>query len=69
VQFIFVRLVELDSLLDDGLIVIVRADAAILERARISKATRCDFKRDILAICVFIDPCADGEPLKRSFEL
>jgi hypothetical protein len=43
VQLIFVRFVELDSLFDDGLIVIVQADAAILERARTS--TRCDFKR------------------------
>src|ERR1700722_174209 len=60
VQQILVGFVEIDPLLDDGLIVLVERNALGVVGVRRADESRLDLKRIILAVAVLIDPFADG---------
>jgi hypothetical protein len=58
-QNVRIRFVEVDPLLDEGLIVRVQRDAAGVESARTFQVAGLDLKRVIAAASVLIDPFAD----------
>src|SRR5260221_197475 len=60
VQQIRGGLVEIDALLDDGLVVFVQRDAAGVEDAWTLHAAGLNHERVIAAVAVLIEPLADG---------
>src|SRR5262249_17510444 len=59
VQQIRVGLIEIDALLNDGLVVFVQRDAAGVENAWTLHATRLNHECVIAAVAVLIEPLAD----------
>src|SRR5262245_30225892 len=60
VEEVAVGFVEIDPLLDDGLIVPVQGKAAALERAGPLHAAGLDHEHVVAAVAVLVDPLADG---------
>src|ERR1700730_3324324 len=60
VKQILVGFVEIDPLLDDGLIVLVERNALGVVGVRCADESRLDLEHIILAVAVLIDPFADG---------
>src|SRR5262245_35339609 len=58
-QDVRVRLVEEDTLLDDGLIVLVQRNAARIEDARPLELARLDLEHVVAAVAILIDPLPD----------
>ena len=56
---VLVVLVEIDALLDDGLVVAVERHAARLVSARALEVAGLDFEHVVLAVTVGVDPSAD----------
>src|SRR5215510_16177590 len=60
VQEIWVGLVEVDALLDDGLVVLVKRQARAVEGTRTLDVTRFDDENVVAAVAVLVAPLADG---------
>ena len=59
-QQVAVVLVEVEPLLDDGLVVVVERNSAGVVSARAGEAARLDLEHVVLAVAVGIDPFPDG---------
>src|SRR5262249_18685288 len=68
-QHILVGLVDIDALLDDGLAVVMQADAARLIGARTLEPAGLDLERGKAAARIRIDPLADRETIEGRFHL
>jgi len=60
VEQILVGLVEVDALLNDGLVVSMQRDAAGVKDARSLHAAGLDFECVVAAIAIGVEPFADG---------
>src|SRR5262249_58253364 len=60
VQDVAVRLVEVNALLDDGLIVLMQRNAGLIESALTSEMPRLDHERIEFSVAILVDPSADG---------
>ena len=69
VQQILVGLVEIDALLDDGLIVLVQRNAAEIEGARTTEVAGLDFEHVELAVAILVNPFADGVAVEAGLDL
>src|SRR5262245_13830549 len=58
-KYVWIGLVEIDPLLDDGLAVAVERDAGRIVAAWIFEETSLDFEHVVLAVAILIDPLAD----------
>src|SRR6516225_11473799 len=59
-QEVSIGLVEVDALLDDGLIVLVQRDAAAVEDTRSLQVAGFGFEHVIAAVPILVDPPSDG---------
>jgi hypothetical protein len=59
-QDVAVGLVEVDSLLDDGLIILVQRDAGLIEGALAPEISGLDDERIEFSVAILVDPSADG---------
>src|SRR5262245_11326218 len=69
VQQILVCLVEIDALLDDGLVVLMQRNAAEVEGARPAEVTGLDFEHVELAVTILVDPFADGIAVEAGLDI
>src|SRR6516165_2436571 len=69
VQEIAVGLVEIDALLDHGLIVLVHGNAGAVEGARPFQAAGLDRQQVVAAIAILVDPLADRVARKHRLHL